>query len=414
MAVAWIDPAVLKNDPNNEHGEITPESDADLAGLVESIRQVGILEPLRVYRKHGHTYINSGHRRAAAALLAGLGSVPCVVVEAPGQLQGEIQRLVSNIQRKDINPVALAVTCKRLREAHPELTQATLASKLGMSQPALANLLRLLRLPDKVLDYIADGRLSAGHGMALLRVEEPPIDDFGKETPIADWQADQAAQWVGKESSVRVAETDIQGIQSVQKWYRQHQEDAKKYAQQNAEMEAARAGIPVEELEAKRKDEKRAGMAEGKARTKRVKVVQAALVEAVRVYGDQDVIAGVSMPLADMEHVRMMALALNKGYIMADVRRAWGLPMHDEMDALILACEYENDLMVYCARLAMPQVLEVEYDGKSVGTTSRVYSDRVEILRRAEEAWGVQNAATVALAALDEDTLASRAEKGNL
>ena len=143
--------------------------EAALKELAESIRAVGVLQPILV-RQTGERYeIIAGERRFRASRLAGLDEIPAIVRDWDEQKRLEAA-LVENLQRDDLNPVEEAVGVKRPMEA-AGLTQERVAERLGKSRPAVANLLRLLTLPEEVQKMLVDGRLSAGHARALVSVE---------------------------------------------------------------------------------------------------------------------------------------------------------------------------------------------------------------------------------------------------
>ena len=149
-----------------------------LKTLADSIERHGILQPLVVRKVKGtaseaaekllgekYTII-SGERRWRAAKLAGLTEVPVVVKELTDTEVAAVM-LVENLQREDLNPVELAEGLKRLIDEFG-LTQEEAAAIVGISRPALTNSLRLLTLPDEVLDSLSSGDISAGHARALL------------------------------------------------------------------------------------------------------------------------------------------------------------------------------------------------------------------------------------------------------
>ena len=138
--------------------------------LAQSIREVGVLQPLLVAERNGRYQIIAGERRWRAARLAGLDQVPCVVREAE-QLQRMQIALVENLQRDDLNPVETAMALQGLI-TQCAITQEEAAAKVGKSRPAVANLLRLLALPKELLDMVAQGSLSEGHARALLGLPE--------------------------------------------------------------------------------------------------------------------------------------------------------------------------------------------------------------------------------------------------
>jgi len=138
-----------------------------LEELAESIRQVGILSPLLVRPVGENQYeIIAGERRWRAAKLAGLASVPAVVRAANGQATLEMA-IVENVQREDIGPLEAAEAYDRLIQEFG-LTQEEIAARVGKSRSSIANQLRLLKLTEEARSAIANGRISEGHGRALL------------------------------------------------------------------------------------------------------------------------------------------------------------------------------------------------------------------------------------------------------
>lgn len=150
-----------------------PRRDFDetaLQTLADSIRAAGVLQPLLVVEENGRYRIVAGERRFRAARIAGLDKVPCIVRELSAQEQMEAA-LIENLQREDLNPIEEAAAVKQFMDAC-HYTQEQAAKRLGKSRPALANLLRLLSLPQVVQDDVIAGRLSAGHARVLAGIEE--------------------------------------------------------------------------------------------------------------------------------------------------------------------------------------------------------------------------------------------------
>ncbi|MCU0507161.1 MAG: ParB/RepB/Spo0J family partition protein [Anaerolineae bacterium] len=157
--------------PRQPRGRI----DADaLAELSASIKEHGLIQPLIVTRA-GPTarvpyQLIAGERRWRAAQLAGLETVPVVVKEATSQQMLELA-LVENIQRSDLNPLEEADAYQHLIDDF-RLNQQEVADRVGKSRVAVANTLRLQRLPDRVKSLLADGVLTEGHARALLGLPE--------------------------------------------------------------------------------------------------------------------------------------------------------------------------------------------------------------------------------------------------
>lgn len=164
--VAMIAMTEIDRNPDQPRREFDEEG---LQALAESIRQAGVLQPILVVEKFGRYQIVAGERRFRAAHLAGLDSVPCIIRDFTLQEQMEAA-LIENIQREDLNAIEEAAAVRQLME-ECHYTQEQAAKRLGKSRPALANLLRLLTLPQRVQDDVIQGRLSAGHARVLAGLE---------------------------------------------------------------------------------------------------------------------------------------------------------------------------------------------------------------------------------------------------
>ena len=150
-----------------------PRTIFDAQGLQElaaSIRQYGVLQPLTVRKKAGFFELVAGERRLRAAGLAGLCEVPCLLVSVDDQDAG-LLALVENLQRRDLDYLEQAEGLQRLMQEY-HLTQEQAARRLGKSQPAVANKLRLLRLSSPVRAALRASGLSERHARALLRLED--------------------------------------------------------------------------------------------------------------------------------------------------------------------------------------------------------------------------------------------------
>jgi ParB family chromosome partitioning protein len=142
-----------------------------LEELAASIKEHGIIEPIIVEDDGAGSYtIIAGERRARAANLAGLGEIPALVRHYGDKQKLEIS-LIENIQREDLNPVEEAQAYQRLMEV-AGLSQEELAERLGKARATIANSLRLLKLPNPMLEALKQGALTPGHGRALLAVED--------------------------------------------------------------------------------------------------------------------------------------------------------------------------------------------------------------------------------------------------
>jgi ParB family chromosome partitioning protein len=145
--------------------------EAALTALSESVAERGVLQPVLVRPQPGGTYeLVAGERRWRAAQLAGLETMPALVQHRADDASLEIA-LIENMARQDLNPVEEAHAVAALVE-ELELTREEVGRRVGRSRVAVSNLLRLLDLPDEVLALIEEGRLSEGHGRALLLAED--------------------------------------------------------------------------------------------------------------------------------------------------------------------------------------------------------------------------------------------------
>jgi ParB family chromosome partitioning protein len=156
--------------PNRDQPRRTFDDDA-LGELAASIIEHGVLEPILVRKRArgGGFEIIAGERRWRASQRAGLKEVPIFVRELSDAAAFEAA-LVENLQREDLNPIETARAFQRLSEEFGH-TQEDIAQKVGKDRSTVANSMRLLKLPDDVLDMVEHGQLSEGHGRALLSCE---------------------------------------------------------------------------------------------------------------------------------------------------------------------------------------------------------------------------------------------------
>ena len=150
--------------------------EADIDELAASIREKGILQPILVRSapgQAGHYQIVAGERRWRAAQKAGLHTVPVIIREMDDLDVLEIG-IIENVQRADLNPIEEARGYKVLQDRFGR-TQDALAQVVGKSRPHIANMLRLLGLPEAVQDHVLHGRLSAGHARALITSDKAEV-----------------------------------------------------------------------------------------------------------------------------------------------------------------------------------------------------------------------------------------------
>ncbi|MFO8060914.1 MAG: ParB/RepB/Spo0J family partition protein [Bacillota bacterium] len=141
-----------------------------LRELADSIRVHGVVQPI-IVRKTGEGYeLVAGERRWRAAKMAGLNGIRAIVGDFEEHEMLEIA-LVENLQREDLNPMEQARAYQSLQE-EVGLTQAEVAERIGVSRPQVANVLRLLRLPDEVQEMVREGKLGLGHAKVILGLEE--------------------------------------------------------------------------------------------------------------------------------------------------------------------------------------------------------------------------------------------------
>ncbi|HXN19544.1 MAG TPA: ParB/RepB/Spo0J family partition protein [Candidatus Binatus sp.] len=141
-----------------------------LEELARSIRASGIVQPLVVRKVGARHQLIAGERRWRAAQRAGLSRVPIVIRNVPDEMALEMT-LVENLQREDLNPVEQAHAFQRLIEEF-HLTQEEVAERTGKDRTTIANAVRLLKLEEPILTLLEDGRLSSGHGRALLAIAD--------------------------------------------------------------------------------------------------------------------------------------------------------------------------------------------------------------------------------------------------
>ena len=157
-------------DPKSDQPRKNFDKEA-LEELAASIEENGLLQPIIVREYLGGRYqIIAGERRFRASKLAGLSEIPVIIMDKDDRKAAEIA-LIENIQREDLNPVEEAMAFKSLMEEYG-LTQEEMSAKIGKSRSAIANTVRLLDLPEEILEMVARGEISQGHGRTLLGVNQ--------------------------------------------------------------------------------------------------------------------------------------------------------------------------------------------------------------------------------------------------
>ena len=167
-AVAEIDINLIEANPFQPRIEFDEEA---LAELAQSIKEQGIIQPITV-RKLGynHYQLISGERRLRASKLAGLSKIPAFIRIANDEQMLELA-LIENIHRENLNAIEVAISYQRLID-ECSLTQEQLSERMGKSRSAIANFLRLLKLPAEIQIALRDGHISMAHARALINVED--------------------------------------------------------------------------------------------------------------------------------------------------------------------------------------------------------------------------------------------------
>jgi ParB family chromosome partitioning protein len=164
---------INKIDPNpsQPRSYFDPEK---LSELSDSIKEKGIIQPLLVAKAIGNRYkLIAGERRLKAAKIAALDEVPVIVMEADSDNEQLELALIENIQRHDLNAIEEALAYQRLI-ADFNLTQEEVAKKVSKKRSSVTNILRLLKLPDKLQTDVIENKISEGHARALLRLQDDP------------------------------------------------------------------------------------------------------------------------------------------------------------------------------------------------------------------------------------------------
>lgn len=166
--VQWVPLNRLRPSPFQPRKDFSEEA---LQELAESIREQGVVQPLVVRDRGDHLELIAGERRWRAARQAGLETVP-VLIRPASDVEALELALIENLQRENLNPLEEALGYRQLMEQF-SLRQEDVARKVGRSRVAVANALRLLKLPAAVQESLRDGRLSVGHAKVLLGLPEP-------------------------------------------------------------------------------------------------------------------------------------------------------------------------------------------------------------------------------------------------
>ena len=162
--------------------KITPNKDqprrtfdeSSLEELAESIKQIGVIQPITVKKVDDYYVIIAGERRWRAARKAGVQEIPVIIKNDISDLEALEIALIENIQREDLNPLEEALTYKKFSDEF-KLNQEAIADKVGKSRAAVANSIRLLNLDKRVQTFLTENRLSSGHCRALLGITDKDL-----------------------------------------------------------------------------------------------------------------------------------------------------------------------------------------------------------------------------------------------
>ena len=183
----------------NPYQPRTTFDEVALNELSESIKRLGIIQPITVRSNNGKFQLISGERRLRAAKIAGLNKIPAYVRTANDQGLLEMA-LVENIQREDLDAIEVAISYQRLID-ECSLTQENLADRVGKKRATVGNYLRLLKLPAEIQLGLRQSHLTMGHARALITIDDP----------IAQLKIYRAI--LEKELSVRKTEEEVRAIQ---------------------------------------------------------------------------------------------------------------------------------------------------------------------------------------------------------
>jgi ParB family chromosome partitioning protein len=160
----------IENNPFQPRREFNED---EIASLAESIKNHQQLQPILVRVVDGKYQLISGERRLRATIHAGLKTIRAEVREADDRLVAELA-IIENLQRKDLNPIEKALSFKRYIDEH-KCKQDDLARRLSIDRSTIANLMRLLELPEQILNWLSAGEISAGHARALLPIGDEQV-----------------------------------------------------------------------------------------------------------------------------------------------------------------------------------------------------------------------------------------------
>jgi ParB family chromosome partitioning protein len=192
----------VKPNPNQPRVNFDDES---IAALAESIRELGVLQPVAVRRDEAGAYtLIAGERRLRAARQAGLNEIPAVIRSGDDRA-ALTEALVENLQREDLGPLEEAAAYRQLLEDFG-YTHEEVGKKVGRSRSAVTNMIRLMQLPPTIQGLLERGELSAGHARALLGIEDRAFAEHIAARAVADgWSVRQVEEAVRSRQGARAS-----------------------------------------------------------------------------------------------------------------------------------------------------------------------------------------------------------------
>ncbi|MGD9677741.1 MAG: ParB/RepB/Spo0J family partition protein [Vulcanibacillus sp.] len=201
-----VDVARIRPNPYQPRKKFNEEQ---LSELMESIKEHGVIQPIIVRQSFNGYEIVAGERRWRATRALEIERIPVVVRKFTDQQVMEIA-LIENLQREDLNSVEIAYAYKKLITSY-NLTQEELAERVGVSRPNVANYLRLLQLPEEILDEVSSERISTGHARALITIQDKDKQLYFTKTTISEkWSVRQLEEKIKQLKDKVPRETKIQ------------------------------------------------------------------------------------------------------------------------------------------------------------------------------------------------------------
>lgn len=194
-------------DPNPEQPRQKFNED-DLEDLTQSIRVNGVVQPIVLRQSGGRYQIVAGERRWRASQRAGLRKIPAAIREVSDDRLLELA-LIENIQRQELNPIEEAAAYRKLIDTLG-LTQEEVAERVGKDRTVITTSMRLLKLTDDIRRMIEDGKLTAGHGRALLTVDDPKFQAaLAKRAIEESWSVRELERAAKRQSPVTVVNKQV-------------------------------------------------------------------------------------------------------------------------------------------------------------------------------------------------------------